>query len=408
MQSKLRTRLGVESMEVREVPAILSAANVGGTLTVKCDAADDVVMVSGAAGILVLYENNQVYGAFNASGINIDGGDGDDILQNYSLVGMRAHGGKGDDQIVGGIVHDRLYGDDGNDILWGKGGSDALFGGAGVDQLYGGDGNDYLDVGSKPWFYFGAEIEKGEGGADMFADRVTFNGLSQGDVHQTGSPTCWILAPIAAAAGQGYDLASRITALGDGKYDVKLLNPDGAAFHQTVDLATGLMGDEPWDDSQCESWVVLFHRAICQQEGIDWKASSYPPLGEMPSRVMKYMTGRGTGIDWAVSPFGAVSFGQSYLQKISDALDDGKLVCVCTRPGWGMGDVNTKKLVDQHCYAVKSVDMQAKTLVVYNPWGVDMTQSKLSDGSGVTSGANDGFITLTFAEFGSFDKLCIS
>lgn len=200
----------------------------------------------------------------------------------------------------------------------------------------------------------------------------------------------------------------RITALGDGKYDVKLLKPNGAAFHQTVDLTTGLMADEPWDDSQCESRAVVFHRAICQQEGINWETSSYPPLGETPSRVMKYLTGRGTGIDWAVSPFGSVSFGESYLQKISDALDDGKLVCVCTRPGRGMGDVNTKKLVDQHYSAVTSVDMANKTLVVYNLWGVGMSQSKISDGSGITYVANDGYITLTFAQFGSFDNLCIS
>lgn len=67
--------------------------------------------------------------------IDIEGGDGDDVLV----------GGGGADRIDGGAGNDYVSGGTGDDRLRGDAGDDTLYGGAGGDVMDGGDGKDYLD-----------------------------------------------------------------------------------------------------------------------------------------------------------------------------------------------------------------------------------------------------------------------
>lgn len=80
-------------------------------------------------------------------GVNMGGGDGQDILIAGPGVGLRIAGraGDGDDQMTGAEANDRLLGENGQDILDGGAGNDFLSGGDGDDQIIGGTGNDSLD-----------------------------------------------------------------------------------------------------------------------------------------------------------------------------------------------------------------------------------------------------------------------
>ncbi|WP_237333138.1 VWA domain-containing protein, partial [Vibrio anguillarum] len=94
-----------------------------------------------------------------------------------------AHGGGGDDRILGQGGKDLLFGGSGNDHIYGGEGNDGLRGGTGNDILDGGTGNDVLIGG------LGNDILTGGDGADIFkwvemetaTDRVTDFHRSEGD-----------------------------------------------------------------------------------------------------------------------------------------------------------------------------------------------------------------------------------
>lgn len=81
-------------------------------------------------------------------GVDIDGGDGADVLTG-GPGGDDLLGGAGDDRLDGGPGTDALSGGAGADGLAGGGGDDALNGNAGVDRLDGGDGVDIASFGDE-------------------------------------------------------------------------------------------------------------------------------------------------------------------------------------------------------------------------------------------------------------------
>jgi Ca2+-binding RTX toxin-like protein len=100
------------------------------------------------------------------------GNDGVSFDESNGLLPLRmvAHGGQGDDTIVGGIFDDELHGGQGNDNLSGNDGFDALFGGGGDDMLSGGFGDDSLDGGGghdSLYGEFGFDTLRGGGGKDL-------------------------------------------------------------------------------------------------------------------------------------------------------------------------------------------------------------------------------------------------
>ena len=92
--------------------------------------------LSGEAG------DDVMYGGAQAD--NIDGGDGHDLQ--FGMAGDDVlTGGPGDDVLLGAAGSDLLRGEAGNDHLRGQGGSgDMLTGGEGLDVLHGGPGTDRL------------------------------------------------------------------------------------------------------------------------------------------------------------------------------------------------------------------------------------------------------------------------
>jgi Ca2+-binding RTX toxin-like protein len=170
----VRTRLGVDQLESREVPSITSFLKAG-VLYVQSDSAPgagDWASVAHNASALKyeVYVDGFPTGAgfpdTAVSRIQFTGGAGNDTFANATILPVIGSGGPGDDKLIGGAGNNTLDGGNGNDTLYGGFGSDVLVGGYGDDRLFdwsgdgtlsggdgadvliGGDGNEHLDGGA--------------------------------------------------------------------------------------------------------------------------------------------------------------------------------------------------------------------------------------------------------------------
>jgi Ca2+-binding RTX toxin-like protein len=120
------------------------AVNVAGTN------GDDVAIVFGsAAGMSVLGLAAQVSilgGEAANDRLVIRALAGDDVIDASGVeagsIGLELDGGDGDDVLIGGAGNDVLLGGAGDDVLLGNDGDDTLDGGAGDDIIIGGNGTD--------------------------------------------------------------------------------------------------------------------------------------------------------------------------------------------------------------------------------------------------------------------------
>lgn len=161
------TRLAVEELAAREVPAVLTSI-VGGVLTLTGTGGDDsaqLLPLAGDPSQYVLrtfttgdaYRDLRVLDAGSFSSVRFDAGAGDDTFFNGTAVPSTVSGGDGDDVITGGAGddvilgqagNDRIDGGDGGDQISGNAGNDVITGGAGMDDIRGQAGNDDLDGGA--------------------------------------------------------------------------------------------------------------------------------------------------------------------------------------------------------------------------------------------------------------------
>ena len=88
------------------------------------------------------------YTTSDAVFIEIDGGEGNDILQGSDDQADKIIGGMGNDWISGLGGNDDLDGGEGNDQIWGGAGNDTIRGREGNDTLVGGAGNDVIEGGA--------------------------------------------------------------------------------------------------------------------------------------------------------------------------------------------------------------------------------------------------------------------
>jgi hypothetical protein len=204
-----KTRLGMESLERREVPSITSVNLWGSNLYVYTDNAPTNVRVySSGSGIQVYDAGNSASWTYSGvSWVGVYGGAGNDDFRNYvsslpvTFVGYSGddylegyngadylHGGDGNDTILGyggndyitgGNGQDRLKGMDGNDTCYGDAGHDTVAGGNGNDYLHGGDGNDAVIGGNGTDTQYGGNGDDSmvsiDGGTTDYADGQTGN-----------------------------------------------------------------------------------------------------------------------------------------------------------------------------------------------------------------------------------------
>lgn len=151
-----RTCLEVETLEVREVPAITNAAVAGGVLTVTGSNNTDRIEILRDLGTnqLVVKDFGNEFARFNSAGVTnivvnaLAGNDlvivGTDVQQNATLNGgggvQRFRNG-GDVLTYRGLGVATLNGQGGDDYLTGSFNNDILNGGAGNDVLAGNGGN---------------------------------------------------------------------------------------------------------------------------------------------------------------------------------------------------------------------------------------------------------------------------
>jgi hypothetical protein len=293
-RTKTTPKLGLESLEAREVPAVVSVLNLDPYILVQADNNGSNVTISRPTiSHKVIITDNQTgqkwsfaQGPLDFKTVVFVGGTGaDKVSAANAFTPVKLHGGGGIDTLTGGYMKDRLDGGAGNDTLTGGGGNDTRYGRGGLDALYGQGGSDFLDDGGSA-----GDLTDGGAGDDFLARKPVRFGTMAPDVNQTQTPTCWVLAPLSAAAQEGINFESRITYQGDGVYRVKLMNEDGGHSYQYVNLEGGRLGFEP-DPQGDESWVILFHRAIMQERGVDWKDKDAYSGGQC-WEVMPMLTGR--------------------------------------------------------------------------------------------------------------------
>ena len=123
---------------------IVTLAMSGGAVSVTGLPAQVTIAHADGIDFLTLFGNagNDTFDAStvpaSALRLNIDGGDGNDLLS----------GSAGDNNLAGDNGNDTVRGGGGNDILLGELGNDRLEGGAGVDNVFGGNGKDVILGGS--------------------------------------------------------------------------------------------------------------------------------------------------------------------------------------------------------------------------------------------------------------------
>ncbi|MCA9310873.1 MAG: hypothetical protein KDA21_06685, partial [Phycisphaerales bacterium] len=134
--------IDIDAGEGNDVLTVLAA----GDITVRGGTGDDTIRVDGRA-----------MPGLDANGsVTLYGGDGNDKLTYAGLADAILRGendndiltsGMGDDQLFGGMGDDRLTANEGADFIYGGGGNDALSGGAGNDELRGEQGDDNINGG---------------------------------------------------------------------------------------------------------------------------------------------------------------------------------------------------------------------------------------------------------------------
>lgn len=155
------------SISLSGTALFINGTNAADTVTVTKDYGSSIFSFDDRIVVKMTHLGHTDSAAFSANSVHrvrFYGYGGDDYFVNNAPINSSAHGGSGNDTLIGNIKTDYLEGNDGNDVLIGGDGNDTLYGGSGLDRLYGQAGNDFLDGG-----YDGQkDIMIGGAGADEF------------------------------------------------------------------------------------------------------------------------------------------------------------------------------------------------------------------------------------------------
>jgi Ca2+-binding RTX toxin-like protein len=369
-----RIRPSLEVLEDRFLLATATFAN--GVLTVTGTNSADQLVVQQSTDRIVVSDGHQV--------IPINGYY---AWVSPSLVGRVVVNAGGGDDLV------RL---DGNGTPYTLRVPAAVYGGAGNDRIVGGLGNDYLDGGA------GADTLIGLAGYDTYFEAYNpsspaLNGTRPGDIRQSQSGTCVILAALSSAAESGVDLAERIRYLGNGQYTVLLYHPvtleptlvpvyfDGTWHSAPNDgTLTSEFYNDPMPTTDGEFWTILYQRAYLSLiDSISPGSHEYANLRNAVAAV----TGRA-----ATAFLNPGTFGDGELEALVQALSQGRVVAAGTSANAPRVD---SVLSPAHAYAVVRVFDAGGTwyVTLRNPHGFDSASQPSRDG------ADDGYVTVTLETF---------
>jgi hypothetical protein len=195
------------------------------------------------------------------------------------------------------------------------------------------------------------------------------------DLNQGMIGDCWLIASLGAVAQANPDLVERnVRANPNGTYTVTLYD-DGEAVEVTVtpDLPAvdgdPLFVDNPGSsdagEDTYELWPHLVEKAAAQYYG------DYTDLeGDWPSKALELLSGRDTSTyesDW----FGWDDPDPPSAGDLADLMDSGGAVLVSTAHENRTSLYDDGTLVQGHAYYVQSVDEEAGTVTIVNPWGLE-------------------------------------
>ncbi|MFO0878687.1 MAG: calcium-binding protein [Gemmataceae bacterium] len=377
--------LHLEGLEQRTMPASLISATLSpaGVLTITGSAGPDTIEVSRINSTIQISGVGRTFSATQVRSLVINGLGGDDIIdlqsQSAQALGKPSviRGGAGNDVITGSSANDVLRGEGGNDQLVGNAGADRLFGGSGIDALDGGSGNDWVEP--------GAVSEEASGGWNPF--RMVSEGMTPSDIDQQASPTCSVLAAMAAATRQGIPLRSQINYLGNFVFRVRLFDINANTWtHRDVRFDGAMVRNsqgrvvDPATSPEGEYWMLILQRAYLAYSGVnpmDGNAVSNF-RGDTVDRPLAILTGR--NVVWTLT-------SSTSPQAMQARLNHGDAITTGSR--W---NAQNALVVAGHAYMVDRVYTNSSRWYVrlYNPWGKD----------GYTSqGTNDGYVTLDWATY---------
>lgn len=119
--------------------------------------------------------DNEVSGSVGLNAQGYIGGRGNDVFVDSGTLGGSMDGGRGNDELIGGIGDNNLEGGRGSDILRGGSGNNNLSGGRGRDTLFAEDGSGTLDGGGGRDTIFAGEntsfVDGGSGRDELIVPR---------------------------------------------------------------------------------------------------------------------------------------------------------------------------------------------------------------------------------------------
>jgi hypothetical protein len=195
------------------------------------------------------------------------------------------------------------------------------------------------------------------------------------DLNQGMIGDCWLIASIGAIAQAHPDLVEQnVRANDNGTYTVTLYD-DGEAVEVTVtpDLPTvdgdPLFVDNPGSsdagEDTYELWPHLIEKAAAQYYG------DYADLeGDWPSKALELLSGQDTST-YDSDFFGMDDPDPPSASSLADLMDSGGAVLVSTASENRTSLYDDGTLVQGHAYYVQSVDPDAGTVTIVNPWGLE-------------------------------------
>ncbi|QDU23737.1 C2 family cysteine protease [Urbifossiella limnaea] len=425
MAAKTSRKLGFEPLEVREVPAVLSAYLAGQDLIVQMDNAGGGAEVRQAGTTVTVTEPGTTrswsYPASWLRSLNFYGGEGNDRFVNHTGIGSAAFGYGGNDVFVGGGGNDALDGGEGHDRLNGRGGADNLYGGNGNDVLIGIDagGPDYLD----PWGgrdviwaetndqlspYVGTDdvVQRMSGFANaadrtLDGDRILDPVVAAGQTYRAfaGNPLfaaagprvqdmdqgalgdCWLVSGLGTVAKHDpMAVRGRVVDFDDGTYGVRL----GNNFYRVDnDLPVAVGGATPVNagfGAENSMWVAVAEKAYAHFRTAG--ANSYASLQGGRAAEVYQAFGSTNAVTSNFADYGSATALANEMYRRFAA---GEMLSIGTgvakAPGLDVGAT-----VDGHAYVVTSVNrgwvwnsttrsysLQVTSITLRNPWGDDGT-----------------------------------
>jgi hypothetical protein len=230
----------------------------------------------------------------------------------------------------------------------------------------------------------GKEYEDFETASAFVKGEDDKNSVAANDVKQGALGDCYLIAGMAAVARADPKLIKKlITDNGDGTFDVSLyIRPDRyvrprlvtttvdsrlAVKHSGKPLYAGI-GDQA--DGQDEIWTALIEKAVAQQKGsydlisgskINKHGFNYAGTSELlTGKRGSYLSTDGMDTDEALLQIDlALEEGRPVVASSRNLKDDPEL----TR------EANEQNVYWNHAYAPVSVDLNAETMDLQNPWG---------------------------------------